>query len=96
MLRKPFFFEKKKQKTFAPLWACVPPSGGTLNKSKFFCFFLFTNRRAFFFHRQDLLCKPGLVQPKRPPDMKFAAGPSGAVACANFGRVMRHQGKYYV
>jgi hypothetical protein len=45
--RKLFFFEKKNQKTFAPLRACVAPSGVTSKKSKFFCFFLFTKRSAF-------------------------------------------------
>jgi hypothetical protein len=43
---KPFFFEKKNQKTFAPRSTCVTPAVATSKKSKFFCFFLFTKRSA--------------------------------------------------
>ena len=39
------FFEKKKQKTF-DTWS-APTSGGVLQVTKFFCFFLFTKRRRF-------------------------------------------------
>jgi hypothetical protein len=46
--RKTFFFEKKKQKTFAPLRVPVPPSGVTAKKSKFFCF--------FFVHKKEDSC----------------------------------------
>jgi hypothetical protein len=37
--RKQFFFEKKNQKTFAPLRAHVPPSGVTSKNQSFFASF---------------------------------------------------------
>jgi hypothetical protein len=36
---KQFFFEKKNQKTFAPLRAGVTPAGVTSKNQSFFCFF---------------------------------------------------------
>jgi hypothetical protein len=45
---KKFFFEKKNQKTFAPLRAVVNQPGTKL--VKFFCFFLFTKRSASFLY----------------------------------------------
>jgi len=35
-----FFFEKKNQKTFAPLRACVPPSLSHKKSTFFYCFFV--------------------------------------------------------
>jgi hypothetical protein len=42
-----FFFEKKNQKTFAPLRVRVPPAGGTSKNQSFFCF--------FFVHKKEVL-----------------------------------------
>jgi hypothetical protein len=39
MRRKTCFFEKKQQKTFAPLRVRVPLAGGTSKNQSFFCFF---------------------------------------------------------
>jgi hypothetical protein len=44
--KTPFFFEKKHQKTFAPLDRAGETACG-LKLIKFFCFFLFTKRQAF-------------------------------------------------
>jgi hypothetical protein len=43
---KKFFFEKKNQKTFGP--AGVGDAIATARRTKFFCFFLFTKRSAYF------------------------------------------------
>jgi len=43
---KKFFFEKKNQKTFAPLRAVFNQPG--TKQIKFFCFFLFTKRSPYF------------------------------------------------
>jgi len=37
---KPFFFEKKQQKTFAPPRACGTPAAVTSNIQSFFCCFI--------------------------------------------------------
>jgi hypothetical protein len=42
-----FFFEKKNQKTFAPLRVCVAPSVPQLKNQSFFCF--------FFVHKKEVL-----------------------------------------
>jgi hypothetical protein len=46
---KQFFFEKKNQKTFAPLRAYVPPAGGTSHAQSFFCVF-FVHKKEDFLH----------------------------------------------
>jgi hypothetical protein len=42
---KNFFFEKKKQKTFAPLRACVAPAVAHRTNEVFFASFLFTKKK---------------------------------------------------
>jgi hypothetical protein len=44
---KNFFFEKKKQKTFGPLRACVAPAGPTPTGIKVFLL-LFVHKKKFF------------------------------------------------
>jgi len=42
---KPFFFEKKNQKTFAPLRACVTRTAPHQTNKVFFASFLFTKKK---------------------------------------------------
>jgi hypothetical protein len=47
---KKFFFEKKKQKTFAPLRAFVAPAGPTPTENQsFFCFFFVHKKEDYSF-----------------------------------------------